>query len=321
MFQVLQLKRLGLACQALRYLSFAFFVAAIPSLASAKQCPAAPLAVQVLGSGGPIAEGGRAGTSYLVRIDGVPRLLIDSGSGSFTRFGEAGANIASLDAIVITHLHTDHVGDLAGILKSGSFEDRVTPLPIFGPAGDGRFPGLKVYLTRLLSPQAGIYGYLGGYLDGSEGKPQLEPTEVITNGGDAAAITQSLPNGVMLTMIPVNHGAVPAIGVLIEAGGKAIVIGGDQSAFSEKFEDHLAGRRPDILIAHHVIPEGEGQPIGLHRSPSAIGTLAKKLEARRLVLSHNMQRSLSRLDEGLAAIGESYSGDVVVANDLDCFLP
>jgi ribonuclease BN (tRNA processing enzyme) len=297
-------------------------LAANPSKAfAATRCPITPVTLEVLGSGGPIAEGNRAGTSYLLRIDGVPRLLIDSGAGSFLRFGEAGATLSSLDAVVITHFHADHVGDLIGILKSGSFEDRTEPLPVFGPAGNGRFLGLTAFLTRLLSVTDGAYGYLGGYLDGSEGKPRLDPTEVVTADGEGPSLVKALPHGIVLTLIPVHHGTVPAFGVLIEVGGKAIVIGGDQSRFSETFEKRLAGRKPDLLVAHHVIPEGPGQPLGLHRDPTSIGTLASIMQARRLILSHNMKRSLDHLDEGLAAIRKSYSGDVIVASDLDCFAP
>jgi ribonuclease BN (tRNA processing enzyme) len=39
-------------------------------------------------------------------------------------FGEAGASLADLDAVLITHLHTDHVADLVALLKSGYFTDR-----------------------------------------------------------------------------------------------------------------------------------------------------------------------------------------------------
>lgn len=274
----------------------------------------------MLGSGGPIAEDDRAGTSYLLRIDGVPRLLIDVGAGSFLRFGQAEATIETLDAIAITHFHIDHVGDLAGILKSGSFEERIDPLPVFGPAGGGRFPGLNDFLQRLLSPATGTYGYLGGYLDGSEDKPRLDPTEIPTAEGPAPSVARTLPHGIKLTFVPVHHGAVPALGLVIAVGGKTIVIGGDQSRFSEAFASRLAGTRPDILIAHHVVPEGPGQPLGLHRNPTSIGELAQTMGARRLVLSHNMRRSLSRLDEGLAAIGKTYAGTVSVAHDLECFV-
>lgn len=289
--------------------------------ATPSACPAVPVALQVLGSGGPIAEDDRAGTSYLLRIDGVPRLLIDVGAGSFLRFGQAEATIETLDAIAITHFHIDHVGDLAGILKSGSFEERIDPLPVFGPAGGGRFPGLNDFLQRLLSPATGTYGYLGGYLDGSEDKPRLDPTEIPTAEGPAPSVARTLPHGIKLTFVPVHHGAVPALGLVIAVGGKTIVIGGDQSRFSEAFASRLAGTRPDILIAHHVVPEGPGQPLGLHRNPTSIGELAQTMGARRLVLSHNMRRSLSRLDEGLAAIGKTYAGTVSVAHDLECFVP
>ncbi len=53
--------------------------------------PAAGVAVQVLGSGGPIADDARAATSYLIWIDGRSRVLIDVGSCLCFRLGQAGA--------------------------------------------------------------------------------------------------------------------------------------------------------------------------------------------------------------------------------------
>jgi len=73
----------------------------------------APLALQVLGSGGPqAADGRRAGTAYLVWIQGRARLLIDAGGGTLTRFGAAGARFEDLDLIALTHLHADHAAEL-----------------------------------------------------------------------------------------------------------------------------------------------------------------------------------------------------------------
>jgi ribonuclease BN (tRNA processing enzyme) len=39
----------------------------------------------------------------LLRLDGAPNLLIDSGANSLLRFGESKAKPATLDAINITH--------------------------------------------------------------------------------------------------------------------------------------------------------------------------------------------------------------------------
>ncbi len=283
------------------------------------ECPSEGAALQVLGSGGPIAEAERAGTSYLLWIDGEPRLLIDAGAGSFLRFAEAGGKVASLDAILLTHLHADHAGDLAGIFNTGGFEGRSEPLPVIGPDAAPRFPGTAEFLMRLLSKEGGAFAYNGGYLDGTENKPLLEPRDIETAEGTAAPAGLDISNDYSVMAHPVHHGPVPALGYVIEIGDKGFFITGDQSALSERFLADLSGSKPTILFAHHVINGEDGQPRGLHRTPAQIGELAGALEPGRLVLTHNMNRSLDPIAESLTAIGQSYSGDVSVAMDLDCY--
>jgi ribonuclease BN (tRNA processing enzyme) len=291
----------------------------IPRAEQPAACPSEGAALQVLGSGGPIAEADRAGTSYLLWIDGKPRLLIDAGAGSFLRFAQAGASIASLDAILLTHLHADHAGDLAGILNSGGFERRTKPLPVIGPDAAPRFPGTTEFLTRLLSKDTGAFAYNGGFLDGSEGKLRLEPRDIVTDQGGAPPSGLDVSNDYSVMAHPVHHGPVPALGYVIEIGEKSVVITGDQSFQSERFLTDLTGSKPTILFAHHVISGEAGQPIGLHRTPTQIGELAKALAPARLVLTHNMNRSLKPIAASLDAIAESYPGKVSVAIDLDCY--
>src|SRR5260370_42680707 len=97
--------------------------------ADAQTCGREGVAVQVLGSGGPELEDKRASSSYLVWQDGRPRILVDSGGGSALRFGQAGAHVAQLDAILFTHLHIDHSADFPALIKSSYFEERRLPLP------------------------------------------------------------------------------------------------------------------------------------------------------------------------------------------------
>ncbi|HTC16730.1 MAG TPA: MBL fold metallo-hydrolase, partial [Steroidobacteraceae bacterium] len=79
--------------------------------------PVAPLELIVLGSGGPGALG-RASSSYLLLLDGKPRILVDAGSGAFVRLGEAQVSLQGLDTVLLTHLHVDHAAELPGIVKA-----------------------------------------------------------------------------------------------------------------------------------------------------------------------------------------------------------
>ena len=136
------------------------------------------LALQVLGSGGPIADDGRASSGYLVWVNGRSRFLIDTGGGAFLRYGEAGARFEDLSLIAISHLHTDHSADLAALLKSGYFSNRNENLAISGPGAGSGYPSLDEYLERLLGNNGGAYAYLAGYLDGSGGLVKLETSIV-----------------------------------------------------------------------------------------------------------------------------------------------
>ena len=75
-------------------------------------CNARPLMLQVLGSGGPFAAGNRASSGYLIWRDGRPIIMVDAGGGTYLRFAEAGARLADLSLLAISHLHADHVADL-----------------------------------------------------------------------------------------------------------------------------------------------------------------------------------------------------------------
>ena len=250
-----------------------------------------PSAMQILGSGGPVAEGHRAGSSAVIWQNGKAVLLIDAGSGAFVRYGQAGVKFADHKAILITHFHGDHVADLAAILNNGGFANRREPLPIIGPAGNAEFPGVAEHLDALLNEKSGAFRYLSGYLDGRFELPQLQPQEIdVSRKGLQTIIVRP---DMRISAISVHHGEVPALGFLIEANGKKIVFSGDQSFLSDDFVGVLKGLKPDILVMHNVIPEGEGQPRGLHRWPASIGEAASAISPSLLVLSHNMQRALS----------------------------
>ena len=95
-------------------------ILAIPSSVSAQSCVSTPVAVQILGSGGPMINRDRASTSYLLWIDAQVNILVDLGGGAFLRFGQAQAKLGDLSLVAISHLHPDHVSDLPALVVEPS---------------------------------------------------------------------------------------------------------------------------------------------------------------------------------------------------------
>lgn len=284
---------------------------ASPALA---ECPG-KLSVQVLGSGGPVSDDARASSGYVVWIDGQARLLVDAGGGVFLRFGEAKARFSSLDAVAITHLHADHVADLPAILKSGFFSDRDRPLPVVGPTGGGAFPGMKAYMQTQFGAKSGAYRYLSGYLTG-ENSIKTPVTEMDAKGKKPKEAFAN--ERLKVTAVGVTHGPVPAVGYLVEIGDKKVAFAGDQNGDNPAFAAMI--KDAALLVMDHAVSEdAQGVESKLHARPSEIAALAETSGAKRLVLSHNMARSLGPLKEHLALIAERYKGPTDVAQDLSCY--
>ncbi len=279
-------------------------------------CPAGDgISVQVLGSGGPIADDGRASTGYVVWVDGRSRVLVDMGGGTFLRFGEAGASFDDLDIVGLSHFHTDHSADFPALLKSGNFSRRERSLTVVGPAGNRRFPGLHGFLDSMLHPERGAYAYLSGYLDGTGGLVQLEPVEVSLDDSGPVSVFESAR--VRVDAMPVPHGIVPAIGIRVDVDGTRIVFASDQNGSDGSFVDFAEGSA--LLVMHLAIPETiTGGALELHARPSRIGEIASQAGAGQLLLSHFMARSLANLEANVAAVAARYEGPVTLADDLAC---
>lgn len=289
----------------------------------AQQCAADGVALQVLGSGGPIADDARASSSYLLWHKGRARVVVDLGSGAVLRYAESGASFADLDAILLSHLHADHSADLPAFLKSGYFAHRQRDLLIAGPSAGGSsrvwFPALDDYLQAMFKARTGAYGYLSGYLDGSDGLPKLQVQVVADaiNDKDAAESIVYESVDLRITARRVGHGPVPAAAYRVELDGHAVVFAGDQdgrgNALVQLAED------ADLLVLHMPIPQHA--PAGakaLHAEPQRLGEQASAAGVGSVVLSHFMARSLRNADENTAALKREFGGVVHLAEDLVC---
>jgi len=275
------------------------------------------VALQVLGSGGPIADDGRASAGYLVWVNGEAKIMIDAGGGTFLRFGEAGAKFTSLDFIGLSHFHTDHTADFPALLKSGSFSNRQRSLIVTGPDAGGPFPGLNSFLNSILDKRTGAYGYLGGYLDGTGGLQNITALEISRENVAPVTVLGDLSGPTHIQALHVPHGIVPALAFRVRIGHESIVFASDQNGDDPAFVEFA--KNASVLLMHMPVPEGiSGVGRRLHAPPGIIGEIAKTANVGTLVLSHFMARSLQDLDENIAIVRSKYDGRVIVASDLDC---
>lgn len=274
--------------------------------------------LQVLGSGGPELDDGRASSSYLVWVDGRARVLVDAGGGSSANFEQSGARIEDLQAVLFSHFHVDHSGDFAAYVKASFFGPRVENLPVFGPAGNDRMPSTSEFLTTLLGKN-GAYRYLKSYIETD--KPNnyiLVPHDVPLTATQVK--TFEVSGALKISAIPVHHGPIAALAWRVDFHHCSISFSGDMNNQTGNLSTLAKGSQ--LLVAHNAIPEDAG-PVArqLHMPPSEIGKIARQADIKTLLISHRMNRTLGKAQETATRteIDKNYEGLVVFANDLDRF--
>ena len=264
----------------------------------------------VLGSGGPRGFG-RAASSYVLLVDGTARILVDVGPGAFVRIGESGLDFKSLDTLLLTHLHIDHTGDLAGFVKSRdlAFDEPMT-FRIFGPSGAGLYPSTTVFVDRLFG-ESGAYAYLRSFRN----ELRFAVTDLPT--GAEAPIREVLREGDLhVTSIAVDHDDVPAVAFRVEHAGHAVVVSGDLASKNDNLARLATGA--DLLVYDTAVIDPPGSPeklYDLHTAPHRIGEIAAKAKVKSLLLSHIPPTVEKSRDAVLGSVRATFRGETRFAED------
>lgn len=173
------------------------------------------IAITLLGTGSPIVDPNRAGPSTLIRA-GASTFLVDCGRGVLMRAAAAGAQAAGISALLLTHLHSDHITDLADLIITRwvtSLEPN--PLPVIGP------PGTAAVVEATLAAMAPDISYRIAHHADITAPPQV----------DVAEHVEGLvwdDDGVRITVAPTDHRPVePTIAFRITQGHSSVVLAGD----------------------------------------------------------------------------------------------
>jgi ribonuclease BN (tRNA processing enzyme) len=303
-------------------------------------------------AGAPLPVAGRAGiSSALIADERV--FVIDCGRGSPSAFADAGLDFAGLEAVFLTHLHADHVGDLPGMLLypwgvRTSPNGPLPPIRVYGPSrlealpeGDAIFHRQTTICPELPGP--GTADLVGSILAGYAYHLNVMPADSYMP--DAGALVRGIDihvpawtagraqdpvvvvddGSVRVTAVAVMHGrAVPALAYRFDTADGSVVFSGDTAVNDDLIA--LAGRA-DILV-HQVAdldylarngtdPAELDRMAALHTDVTQVGGVAERAGVRELILSHYLPGDPSAITEADWArrAGQGFGGRTTAGRD------
>jgi ribonuclease BN (tRNA processing enzyme) len=211
----------------------------------------------VLGCAGSFPGPEAACSAYLVEAEGFS-LLVDFGTGSLSAL-QRYASLRAVDAILLTHLHCDHILDACSyvVVRRYAPDGPLPPVPMYAPAGAPE---------RL----AAAYGGPGdGALDDVYTFYGLEPG--------------TFPIGPLQVTVDTVEHPIETYGVRIEHGQGVIVYSGDTALCDSLLR---LAHGADLFLCEASYLEGGDNPPGLHLTGREAGEVAAKAGVGRLLLTH-----------------------------------
>jgi ribonuclease Z len=266
--------------------------------------------ITLLGTGSPIPDPNRAGPSTLVRA-GEQVILCDAGRGVVMRLAGAFAGPAALSAILVTHLHSDHLTDLNDVITTRwIMSTESAPITIYGPVG------LNFVVTKMMEMLSLDVGYRMDHHDDLNEPPVVNVVEVAP--GDNFTI-----GDVAVRVGATNHQPVePTVAFRLEHDGTSVVLGGDGIPCAA-LDELCAGAtayvqtvlRDDIV---KLFPLPRFQDIlDYHSTVEQAAQTATKAGVKTLILTHYVPGiGPGQEDEWRAIAAAHFSGDIVLGDDL-----
>lgn len=203
------------------------------------------------GTGLPAARRGQAATCFLVELGNGDKFLFDIGTGSMANIAALMIPYDMLDTIFLTHLHTDHWGDLSTLWAGGWTAGRTGALKIWGPSG----------ATPDMGTQYAVDNFLKAYnWDAVTRNAKLSPApgQIKVVEFDYKGINEIVyqENNVTIRSWPAIHAGDGPVSFSLEYAGLKVVIGGDtfpNKWFMEYAKDadlviHEVFLTPDALV-------------------------------------------------------------------------
>ena len=266
--------------------------------------------IVLLGTGSPLPSPDRAGPATLVRT-GDATLLVDCGRGVVMRLVAEGVLPVQLTAVLLTHLHSDHITDLNDVVTTHwVMTPGPMPLRVVGP------PGTRRVVDGLLEMLALDQRYRHDHHADLQHPPQVEVTEVAP--GDVLDL-----GGARVEVHETDHRPVaPTVGYRVEHAGVVAALAGD-GVPCESLDRLCRGAdayvqtviRDDLV---RQVPSARLHDIcDYHSTVEQAAQTAARAGVRTLVLTHYVP-AMAPGEEGAwrALAAAHFDGEVVLGPDL-----
>ena len=288
------------------------------------------LHVVLCGTGSPLADASRAAACTAI-VAGGELILVDVGPGSWEVVDLVNLPAAALSAVLLTHFHSDHIGDLGEATTQSWIAGRPRPLDVYGPPGT----------ARVVQGFQEAYAADVGYRVAHHGDATLPRAaagavahEVALGAEPTADATVFERGGLRVTMFRVDHAPIdPAVGYRFDYGGRSVVLSGDTRKSASVLE-HARGAdilihealQPDMVLRVPRVAEGlgltrvaklAGDIVNYHTSPVEAAEVARDAGVSRLVLTHLVPAPGNVLTRRLflRGVGDVYTGEVTLGED------
>jgi len=255
------------------------------------------ITVVTCGTGSPI--GGARAQACIAVFAGGRFLLFDAGDRAQISMEDLGLPVTDLDAVFLTHFHSDHMADLGEVISRSWILGRTTPLPVYGGEAIDRV----VYGFNLAyTPDEGYRReHHGETVFAEYAVLPAEAWRIEPPGPEGSVVYDE--DGLVVRAFGVDYSPVePSLGYRVEYGGRSVAISGDTVA-TEGLERLAEGA--DVLVSE-VMDKGwtleaacAMERLGdarnskifrdirtYHIGVEELGTLARDAGVERLVLLH-----------------------------------
>ncbi|MCH7643338.1 MAG: MBL fold metallo-hydrolase [Myxococcales bacterium] len=271
------------------------------------------------GTGLPAARRDQAATCFLAELGNGDKFLFDVGTGSMANVAALMIPYDFLDKVFLTHLHTDHWGDLATLWAGGWTAGRTKPLRIWGPTGQTPDMGTAYAIEHFLKAYNWDATTRNFVLSAEPGK--ISVTEFDYKAVNAVVYQE---NGVTIRSLPAIHAGDGPVSFILEYAGLKVVIGGDtfpnkwfiEYATNADLAIHETFLTPRDLVRLYGQSPRQAIVVGtmIHTSPQAFGKVMSTIKPRHAVGYHFFNEQ-STHDDILRGVLQTYTGPLSLAVD------